>query len=115
MRYEVKLTAQAIGQIEETVQYISKTLLAPETARKWSDALQNEIENLDSMPWRYPLADEEPWRTKGIRKMPVKNFLVYYLIDEEKKTVWITAVIYGRRDQIAALLDMSLNGMCDKS
>ncbi len=39
--------------------------------------------------------------------MPVKNFLVYYLIDEKKKTVWVTAVIYGRRDQIAALLDMS--------
>ena len=42
--------------------------------------------------------------------MPVKNFLVYYLVDEEKKVVWITAVIYGRRDQIVALLNMSLNG-----
>ena len=109
MRYEVKMTAQAIGQIEETVQYISKTLLTPETARKWADTLQCDIGKLDSMPLRYPLTEEEPWRTKGIRKMPVKNFLVYYLVDEEKRTVWITAVIYGRRDQIAALLDMSLN------
>ena len=41
--------------------------------------------------------------------MPVKNFLVYYLIDEEKITVWVMAVVYGRRDQITALLDMSLN------
>ncbi len=111
MRYEVKLTAQAIGQIEETVQYISKILLEPEIARKWVDTLQCEIGKLDSMPSRYPLTEEEPWHTKGIYKMPVKNFLVYYLIDEEKKAVWITAVIYGRRDQIAALLDMSLNGL----
>ena len=109
MRYEVKLTPQAIGQIEETVQYISKILLTPETAQKWVDTLQREIRKLDSMPLRYPLTEEEPWRTKGIRKMPVKNFLVYYLVDEEKKTVWVTAVIYGRRDQIAALLDMSQN------
>lgn len=109
MRYEVKLTAQAIGQIEETVQYISKILLEPETARKWADALQCEIGKLDSMPSRYPLTEEKPWREKGIRKMPVKNFLVYYLIHEEKKVVWITAVIYGRRDQIAALSDVSLN------
>ena len=43
--------------------------------------------------------------------MPVKNFLVYYLVDEEKKVVWITAVIYGRRDQIAALFDMPFNDM----
>ncbi|WP_427797120.1 hypothetical protein [Catenibacterium mitsuokai] len=41
--------------------------------------------------------------------MPFKNFLVYYLIDEDKKSVWITAVIYGRRDQIATLVDVSLN------
>lgn len=107
MRYEVKLTEQAIGQIEETVQYISRILLEPETARRWTDALQCEIEGLDAMPSRYPLTEEEPWRTKGIHKFPVKNFLVYYLIDEEKKTVWVTAVIYGRRDQIAALSEMS--------
>ncbi len=111
MRYEVKLTVQAIGQIEEAVQYISKILLEPETARKWADTLQCEIEKLDTMPSRYPLTDEEPWHTKGIRKMPVKNFLIYYLVNEKKKAVWITAVIYGRRDQIAALLDMSLNGI----
>lgn len=111
MRYEIKLTAQAIGQIEETVQYISKILLTPETARKWIDTLQCEIEKLDFMPSRYPLTEEEPWRMKGIRKMPVKNFLVYYLVDEENKAVWVTAVIYVRRDQIAALLDMSLNGI----
>ena len=97
--------------MEEAVQYISKILLELETARKWADTLQCEIEKLDTMPSRYPLTDEEPWHTKGIRKMPVKNFLVYYLVDEKKKAVWITAVIYGRRDQIAALLDMSLNGI----
>lgn len=109
MTYEVKLTPQAIGQIEETVQYISKILLAPETARKWADALQHEIGKLDSMPSRYPLTEEEPQHTKGIRKMSVKNFLVYYLVDENQKIVWVTAVIYGRRDQISALIDMSPN------
>lgn len=107
MRYEVKLTAQAIGQMEETVQYISKILMEPEIAHKWADILQCEIGKLDSMPSRYPLTEEEPWRAQGVRKMTVKNFLVYYLIDEEKKAVWVTAVIYGRRDQIAALSDMS--------
>ena len=89
MRYEVKLTTQAIEQIQEIVQYISKILLVPETAQKWLDSLQCEIRKLDS-------------------KMPFKNFLVYYLIDEDKNSVWVTAVIYGRRNQITALMDMSL-------
>lgn len=109
MRYTVKLTAQAVGQIEETVQYISKVLLAPETARKWADALQSEMKKLDAMPSRYPLTEEEPWRARGIHRMPVKHFLVYFLVDEEEQVVWVTAVIYGRKDQVTALFDMPLN------
>lgn len=108
MRYEVKITAQSIEQIEEIVQYISKNLSAPETAREWADALQREIRKLNSMPSRHPLVEEEPWHNRGIRKMPFKNFIVYYLIDENKKVVWVTAVIYGRRDQITALANTSL-------
>ena len=106
MDYSVKLTPHAIVQIQETIAYISKVLLVPETAVAWADYLQKEIAMLDSMPARYPLIEEEPWRTKGIRKMPVRNFIVYYLIDESQKTVWITAVVYGRRDQLNALKNM---------
>lgn len=107
MEYVVKLTAQAISQIQETVSYISKVLLEPEIARKWANYLQKQISSLDILPARYPLTEEEPWHTRGIRKMPVKNFLVYYLIDDEQKTVLVTAVIYGRRNQLSALLEMS--------
>lgn len=38
--------------------------------------------------------------------MTVRNFLVYYSVDEDRETVWIIAVIYGRRDQAAALSDI---------
>ena len=84
MRYEVQLTSQAIGQIEAIMQYISTVLFVPETARKWADALQSEIAKLDIMPSRYPLTEEEPWHTNGIRKMPFKNCLVYYLMADCK-------------------------------
>lgn len=109
MRYAVKLTSQAIGQIEEIVHYISEVLFAPKTARKRADTLQSEIAKLNFMPSRCPLSEEEPWHTKGIRKMTVKNFLVYHIVDENSKTVWLTTVIYGHRDRIAALTDMSLD------
>ena len=91
------------------MRYISHILLVPETARKWADTLQSEIAKLDFMPTRYPITEEEPWHKKGIRKMSFKNFLVYYLIDEEKDAVWVTAVVYGRRDKIVDLVAMSLN------
>lgn len=106
MKYNVKITPLALSHLCEIVKYISEILLVPETALKWLDALQIAIAKLNSMPKRHPLVDEEPWHTKGIRKFSVKGFCVYYLVMEETKTVSVTAVVYGRRDQIAALKEI---------
>lgn len=106
MTYQVKLTNNAIGQLKEAIGYISKVLFEPETARRWSDRIKKAISALDRMPLRYPLVEEEPWRTEGIHKMTVENFIVYYWVNEETATVWITAVVYGRRDQLSLLRNM---------
>ena len=109
MEYQVTLTPQATEQMHQIVLYIARTLQEPQTAKRWADLLYKEIAGLNFMPSRYPLTDEEPWRANGIHKMPEKNFLVYYLIDEENKNVSVTAVIYGRRDQFAALMNVTHN------
>lgn len=106
MEYFVRLTSYSIFQIQEIISYISKVLLVPETAAAWSDYLEKQIAGLHIMPARFPLVDKEPWRTKGIRRMPVKNFLVYYFIEENTKEVWITSVVYSKRNQLNALKDM---------
>ncbi|MBR6513970.1 MAG: type II toxin-antitoxin system RelE/ParE family toxin [Clostridia bacterium] len=103
---KVNLTDHAVEQLKNIVWYISKVLLEPETAKRVSKRIEDEISSLDHMPYRYPLVTEEPWRTQGIRKTTVKNFIVYYWIDDDNSTVWVTAVVYGRRDQISALRNM---------
>ena len=87
MEYSVKLTSYSVFQIQETISYISRVLFAPETAVAWSDYLEKRIADLNMMPARFPLVDSEPWRTNGIRKMLVKNFVVYYYIEESAKEV----------------------------
>ena len=106
MTYKVKLTNNALAQLKEAVGYISKVLLEPEVARRWSDRIKKEILTLDHMPLRYPLVDEEPWRAEGIHKLTVENFIVYYWVNEDTSTVWVTAVVYGRRDQLFVLHNM---------
>ncbi len=88
------------------IAYISKELLVPENAKVWSDYLQKEISGLNTMPPRFSVVDEEPWRSRGYRKMPVKKIIVYYYADDEAKTVWVTVVVYGRRDMLNALKEM---------
>lgn len=106
MEYQVKLTDYAVEQMQNIVRYISKVLQSPDTAQRWMEKIKLEISSLRTMPNRYPLTFEEPWHSEGVHKMPVENFLVYYWINEPQKTVWVTVVVYGRRDQIQALRDM---------
>lgn len=106
MEYEVKVTRQALEQMREIVHYISYDLMAPEAANHLLDNIKAAISTLDSLPKRHALIEEEPWRSEGIRKIIVKNFLVYYWVDDNNNKVHITAVIYNKRDQIKQLTDM---------
>ena len=106
MEYCVKITRQAKAQLEEIRDYIAKELLAPDAAKNMLKLLALEIQSLSKMPRRARLVDEEPWRSEGVRVKAVRNYLVYFWIDEENMTVQIVAVIYARRDQIHVLSDM---------
>ena len=41
-------------------------------------------------------------------KVIVNNFLIYYWMDAENLKVQVIAVIYNRRDQLCALMNISL-------
>ncbi len=101
--YSVKITPQANEQMQEIFIYISKTLCVPDTALRLLNELKKAIMSLARMPKRVALTEEEPWRSYGVHKMAVKNFLVYFWIDDKRNEVHVIAVIYGRRDQLEAL------------
>lgn len=106
MIYSVMMTNSAIEQTREIIAYIAEILMVPETAQRWKDCLKAEMQKLSFMPNRIPLTEEEPWRSKGIHRLVVENFLVYFWIDEDAQTVWITGVVYSRRDRLSSLIDM---------
>lgn len=58
------------------------------------------------MPERIKLTEEEPWRSEGIHRMRVRNYYVYFWIDDENDRVQVTSVIYVARDQAAQLILM---------
>lgn len=107
--YEIIMTPSATADLMELRNYIADALLAPETARSYVQAIRREIETLSVMPARYKLLDEEPWHSGGIRRLIAKNFFVYYGIDESEKIVYVTNIIYARRDQITALANWDNN------
>lgn len=104
--YQVRITAQARAQIAEIRDYIAEQLLAPDAAKDTLTLLASEMASLALMPLRVKRVEEEPWRAEGVRVKIVKNYLIYFWVDEAARIVQVIAVLYARRDQIGALVGM---------
>jgi toxin ParE1/3/4 len=98
MTWNVAYTEDAEQDLQDIFDYISGFLLAPATAEKQTDRIMDAVDSLDNMPFRYRLYDKEPWRSKGLRVLPVDNYAVFYLPDKETQTVSIVRIMHGRRD-----------------
>ena len=98
-KYKVIITPEAQDDIRSSVMYIARELANPKAAIALQEEFRKEIISLDTMPLRYNVVEEQPWRALGVRKVKVKNHYVYYITDDETKTVSIIAVIYVRMDQ----------------
>lgn len=101
--YEVKITKMAYGHMQEIVRYISNELFSPKAAETLLGKFHETINGLSTMPERYSLVDEEPWKSEGIRKIIVENFILYFWIDEVNSKIQVLGIIYGRRNQVAHL------------
>lgn len=108
-QYSVEITAFAQKQMQEVVRYIAVELQSPEAAFRHLDTLEAAAASLERLPNRIALTEEEPWRSQGVHKMPVKSFLMYFWIDEAAKCVQIMAVIYAKRDQAQQLWNIDMN------
>ena len=60
--------------------------------------IREAVRKLDTMPERHESVDWEPWSSIGMHKLPVDNYIVFYLVDNVKRTVTVIRVLYGGRD-----------------
>lgn len=95
-RYNVKITNEAITDMEQIYNYIALTPLAPENAKGQYDRIADAILKLDIMPERFRIVGFEYGRQKELRQMPVDNFSVFYFVRNED--VIVTNVLYSASD-----------------
>lgn len=106
--YLIHITQFAENQLSDIKNYIANDLHAVDSAIKVLGYLEHEINKLSQMPHRIVLVAEEPWHSEGIHKMVIRNFIVYFLIDELNMIVHITAVVHKKRDQLRQLLNSDM-------
>lgn len=101
--YRVIVTPLALEHLQRIADYIADSFQAADTALRWLDKAEQAIASLETMPLRFMAVEEEPWHSKGVRRMLEGNYFVYYVVDEAASEVRVLAVVYARRDQLAML------------
>lgn len=95
-RYGIEITEEALSDMEQLYNYIANDLLAPENAKKQYNRIADEILKLDTFPERFRIMDSQPEYARGIRRMIVDNYSVFYVVKEDR--VIVTDVLYTASD-----------------
>jgi toxin ParE1/3/4 len=98
MVYKVVVSSSAKNDMLEIGEYIAVELLAPNAAGNHLDAFETQIADLNYMPKRFALVFDERLAQMGIRSVDVKNYTLFYHVDDGTETVTIISVMYSRRD-----------------
>ena len=98
MSWKIEYADQAKRDLRSIYEYIAFILLEKGTAADLYKAIVTEINSLDMMPKRYPLYHDEPWTSCGVHFLTVKDYLIFYLVNDEAETVSIVRIGYGGQD-----------------
>lgn len=99
--YSVVISHDGFLDLQSIYEYIRYSLLSPDTAQNIYERITNQILNLNQMPERFKLLETEIENKRGIHRMNVDNYAVFYIIKDQ--TVIVTNVLYGASDIIQRL------------
>ena len=102
-QYNVKITSKALADMEAVYDYIADELLNPDAAMGQYNRIADIIESLKVFPERCRLFDSHPEHELGMRQIPVDNYTVIYVIQNDD--VVVLRVLYSASDINARLRD----------
>lgn len=87
----------------EAARYISAELKSPAAAEKLAEEFVEAAERIAAFPYAHPAYIPVRPLKREYRKRVVKNYLLFYYVDEERRTVTVARVIYAGREPSAQL------------
>lgn len=98
MIYAVITTDQADDDLRCIYEYIAFELLSPDHAAGQLGRLEKRIVGLEEFPEKFRHYEKEPWHSRGLRVMPVDNYLVFYIPNKDAGIVTVIRVMYAGRE-----------------
>ena len=96
--YKIVYSSKALNDLKDIFNYIAQGLSAPDAATNQVNRIRKGVRSLDFMPSRYAVVEWEPWKSMGMHKVPIDNFVIFYTVNADARKVFIIRIVYGGRD-----------------
>ena len=98
MIFRVRVSDRAYADLNIIYSYIAETLKSESAAKKLIGHITFKIKSLNDMPERCARYNREPWYSKGIRFLPVGNYIILFSVDKDNQTIEILTIVYKRQN-----------------
>jgi len=96
--YELEYLPIALQDMKEIAQYIGCELSNPSAAEKLAHEMIEAAEGLTAFPYAKPVHHTSKPLKHEFRRLTVKNYAMFYWINELEKKITVARVLYVRRD-----------------
>lgn len=113
MDYNLKQTKIYESDVDESILYIVNTLKDKNAASSLLEELESCIKLITSFPYMCNEIDDNILKALQIRFVIVKKYLLFYKVDEDKKTIYLIRFLHSKMDYQNILSQTNL--LCDSS
>ena len=97
-KYTVEVSENAEQDLERIILYLKHNLAGDIIADKYKILFKQKLKELESIAESMPILDEKLVGHKNIRKINVRNYIVFYIIDEENSKALILRIGHAFMD-----------------
>jgi len=98
MVYKLIISKDVHSDIDGIVNYMVDKLKSAVAAAGFLDDVEKSYRNIVVNPLMYGFCNDDRLRNQGYRKIPIKNYIILYSVDEEAKIVTVIRIFYGGRN-----------------
>ncbi len=91
-KYIIEISEAAKQDLENIISYLRYDLSEDIIADKYKILFKQELKKLEDVAASMPILDEELTGHKNIRKINVRNYIIFYIIDEENNKAFVVRI-----------------------
>jgi len=113
--YNIKVSKLYDADVDSCYDYINDTLENPIAAENLIKNIIEALLKISENPKIRPLVRDEFLASLGYRLINVKNYMIFYIIDEPNNYLKIVRFLYGKRDWMNILKENTVEELFEEN